>query len=234
MIWDSSESSSNWSGYVVVGASGSATLAFASWTVPAVTCSKGVTAYSAFWVGIDGFTSKTVEQIGTNSECVLGIPIYYSWYEFYPKLAKPIGSVKAGDVIEAAVSYSAATGKFTVAIEDLATGKIFSSTAIVSGAARNSIEFIAEAPEVCALSGCSLASLANFGSVGFGMDNTKVTYSCGLVMNGQPGNIGSFSSSNVFSVSMVGENDASVVKAQPSSLSLDGSSFSITWENSGP
>ena len=45
-------------------------------TVP----SGGSTAYSSFWVGIDGFSSSSVEQMGTDSDVVNGIPTYYAWY----------------------------------------------------------------------------------------------------------------------------------------------------------
>src|SRR5208283_1022555 len=59
--------SSNWSGYAVNGSAGSVTSASASWIVPTVSGGTG-TAYAAFWTGIDGFGSSTVEQIGTLSE----------------------------------------------------------------------------------------------------------------------------------------------------------------------
>ena len=58
----SSYYSSNWSGYAVTGSAGSVTSPSGSWTVPAVTGSRFTTAYAAFWVGIDGFASNTVEQ----------------------------------------------------------------------------------------------------------------------------------------------------------------------------
>ena len=76
--------SNNWSGYVVTGPTGSVTYVNGSWIVPAVTASA-TNAYSAFWVGIDGYNSGTVEQIGTDSDWVNGAAQYYAWYEFYPK-----------------------------------------------------------------------------------------------------------------------------------------------------
>ena len=39
---------------------------------------------SAFWVGLDGYSSTSVEQLGTDSDCVSGKPSYYAWYEMYP------------------------------------------------------------------------------------------------------------------------------------------------------
>src|SRR5580700_4003897 len=64
--------STNWSGYAVTTATGSTfTNVNGSWIVPTANCSSsGVqTAASSFWIGIDGFNSSTVEQIGTDSDC---------------------------------------------------------------------------------------------------------------------------------------------------------------------
>ena len=81
-----SYTSTNWSGYAVTGATGSVTSVNGSWTVPAVTAgtSRTTTYYSAFWVGIDGFSSSTVEQTGTISQIQGTTATYYAWYEFYP------------------------------------------------------------------------------------------------------------------------------------------------------
>jgi hypothetical protein len=78
----------NWSGYAITGSKGSTTDVKGSWVVPAVNCSAAPAGYSAFWVGIDGFSSSSVEQIGTDSDCVSlnghqqGTPTYYAWFEF--------------------------------------------------------------------------------------------------------------------------------------------------------
>src|SRR5215472_3488086 len=64
--------SSNWSGYAVTGAKGSVSDVTGSWIVPTMDCSTTPTGYSAMWVGIDGYSSNTVEQIGTESDCVNG------------------------------------------------------------------------------------------------------------------------------------------------------------------
>src|SRR5438034_649359 len=48
-----------------------------SWVVPSVTGTS--TAYSSFWVGIDGYSSSTVEQIGTDSDLSGSTPVYYAW-----------------------------------------------------------------------------------------------------------------------------------------------------------
>lgn len=65
---NTSVSSSIWAGYAVTGAAGSFTSVSASWTQPTASCAAG-SQYTAFWVGLDGYASKTVEQIGTEADC---------------------------------------------------------------------------------------------------------------------------------------------------------------------
>src|ERR1700761_8860067 len=78
-----STTSTNWSGYVLTGGSGAFSSVSSSWTEPAATCSSG-TQYAAFWVGLDGYNSDSVEQTGSDSDCSGGTPDYYGWYEMYP------------------------------------------------------------------------------------------------------------------------------------------------------
>ena len=82
---DTSVSSSNWAGYATTGASGSLTSVSASWTQATANCVAG-SQYGAFWVGLDGYASKTVEQIGTEADCTgpnPQTPKYYAWYEVF-------------------------------------------------------------------------------------------------------------------------------------------------------
>src|SRR5947208_2422073 len=74
--------SSNWSGYAVTG-SGPYRSVSSSWTQPAVDCSRTPNAYSSFWVGLDGDTTNSVEQTGTDADCSSGQAVYYGWYEMY-------------------------------------------------------------------------------------------------------------------------------------------------------
>ena len=41
-------------------------------------------AFLANWVGIDGFSDGTVEQLGTAAQCYEGVTYYYVWYEMFP------------------------------------------------------------------------------------------------------------------------------------------------------
>lgn len=93
---DGTAYSTNWSGYAVASPNVpnsptaptgvTVTYVAGTWVVPTVNCKVkgGANAYAAFWVGIDGWYSNTVEQIGTDSDCSSGVPQYYAWYEFYP------------------------------------------------------------------------------------------------------------------------------------------------------
>ena len=227
-LWAGSSSSLNWAGYAVTASAGAVSDVRGSWVVPAIqgTC-PSTNQYSSFWVGIDGFNSNTVEQTGTDSDCRSGAPAYYAWYEFYPHPSKLISgvSVHPGDVVSAEVLYSG--GRFTVSIQDLTTGASFSASAKVRGAQRSSAEWIAEAPS----SSGGILPLADFGTVSFGADTTGVASTCTATIGGVTGAIGSFGSS-VQSISMV--TSSAALKAQPSALSTDGTSFSVTWMSAGP
>ncbi len=71
-----------------------------AWTVPTVTCTNE-DRITSDWVGLDGFSSSTVEQDGTVSQCFEGQAVYYTWYEMYPAGTIAVGtSVAAGDKIK--------------------------------------------------------------------------------------------------------------------------------------
>src|SRR5689334_9151091 len=72
--------STNWSGYSVTGANGSVNDVKGTWTVPSVVNCTSANQYASFWIGIDGYESNTVEQIGTDSDCQNGSPTYYAWF----------------------------------------------------------------------------------------------------------------------------------------------------------
>ncbi len=230
---DGSLVSTNWSGYAVNGSAGSITAAQGSWQVAKITCPTSGATYSAFWVGIDGFQSSTVEQTGTDSDCHNGTPSYYAWYEFYPNPSVKVTkfAVYPGDYMKATVSFS--NGVFKITIKDATTGLSYSKSATVSQAARSSAEFIVETPLVCKLLKCGLASLSNFGTVGFGQTFTGIQMSCGLVKAGVQGSIGSFGAA-VQEITMVSQSNHSQAMAQPSPLTSDGTSFTVQWVNSGP
>ena len=222
--------SSNWSGYAVTGAKGSVTDVTASWTVPSIAGSCPSTdQFASFWVGIDGYSSNSVEQIGTDSDCQGGEPVYYAWFEFYPHPSFTVNSVpiKPGDIIVAEVK-SDGKGKFTVALENKTTGTSFSTSAKIPSAAQSSAEWIAEAP----YSG-GVLPLADFNAVSFSKDPTRQSNTCFATIGGITGPIGLASfNPNLDEITM--DTSSGVVKASPQALSRDGTSFSIAWMNAGP
>lgn len=119
-------------------------------------------AYSSFWIGIDGYSSGTAEQIGTDSDTSSGVPQYYAWYEMYPKYPVNLNlKISPGDDMSGEVKYLG-SNKFLLTITDMTTGTTFSTTQKSSGK-RPSAEWIAEAPS----SRSGVLPLADFASVFF-------------------------------------------------------------------
>ena len=150
----------NWSGYAVT--TGTYTSVSASWTQPAGTCSRG-DQYATFWVGLDGYSSSSVEQTGSEVDCVGRTAEYYAWYEVYPGPSENYtNTVRAGDRFNAAVTYEG-NNEFSLYIADTTQGWSHTTTASLAGAARSSAEVIVEAP-CCTASG-GILPLADFGTV---------------------------------------------------------------------
>jgi hypothetical protein len=213
---DGTASSTNWSGYAV--ASGTYTDVKGSWVEPTATCSRRSTAYSSFWVGLDGYNSNSVEQLGTDSDCSRGTPTYYGWYEMYPnpsiELSPSQYPVTHGDTLTAEVKYNG-NKTYTLSISS-SRGWNFSTTQ--SGSFSNSsAEWIAEAPSSCGVT-CSVLPLANFGTMNFSSSTT----------NGAT--IGSYGSNVWEEITMT--TSSGTVKAQPSALNGTGDGFSDTWHHS--
>lgn len=187
------------------------------------------TSYAAFWAGIDGYNSNTVEQAGVLMEDQNGVASYSVWYEFYP--SAPVYATwtpSPGNHIVVYVNYTASNSTFVATVLDTnLSEKYVSPYTAVSGAARSSAEWIAEAPA----SGDSILPLADFGTVYFGSDYTGSGTGNYATVDGTSGNIGSLSDSfSVYSINMVTNSGA--LKAETSSLSSDGTSFYVTWKSS--
>jgi hypothetical protein len=152
-----SQESSGEAGYVATGASGAFTSVSSAWTQPTAHCTTG-DKYASFVVGLDGYTSDTIEMIGTDADCDGKTPLYYAWYQLYPANVVTLSStVSPGDQMTASVSYDG-SNKFTLEISDATQGWTHTAQASLAGAARSSAE-------VLLLS--SPASLTDFGSVTF-------------------------------------------------------------------
>lgn len=161
-----------WAGYAASGSPGAFTSVSADWTEPTLTCGAG-SSYSSYWVGLDGYNSNTVEQVGTEADCVGGEQTDYAWYEMYPKFGAKIVTVPVspGDMISASVDYSAAAsghgpGSFTLTLTNTTTGETSTTTVKSPSARLSSAEVIAEAPS-SNHGPFSALTLANFNTVTF-------------------------------------------------------------------
>lgn len=209
-------SSLNWSGYAVETSlsnpqSNAVSDVKGSWVVPTVSCT-GVTTntYSAAWVGIDGYSDNTVEQTGTEHDCVNGSARYSAWYEMYPKPSFRVNlPVQAGNIMSAEVQYVG--NKFVLTLKNVTTGQTFTTTQKSNGQ-RQSAEWVMEAP----WSG-SVLPLANFGTIAFS--------SASATLNNHAGTVKDFPSDQITMTDSSGN-----PKASPSALSTDGGSFTVTWK----
>ncbi len=207
--------STNWSGYADTGSNFSKVTG--SWSEPGVSCSRSTT-YAAFWVGIDGYSSDSVEQDGTLIECYQGTAYQYSWWEMYPTNdIQVVGeSVAAGDGISASVVRSG--DSYTLSVTDSThSANSFTTTQTCSGCANSSAEWIAEAP--CCTSSGGILPLANFG--------TWTDSGAAVTEGSTSGVISSFTDDEITMVDSSGH-----VKAQPGSLNGSGNGFSVTWKRS--
>jgi hypothetical protein len=194
-----------------------------SWVVPRVNCEVTMDGWASFWVGIDGWFSGTVEQTGTESDCSSGVPTYYAWYEMYPGPTVVIDmKISPGHTVSAEATSLAVLGgaEFLLTITDVTTGATFTTTRTflsnVAVALAMSGEWIAEAPSLG-----GVLPLADFVSVTF--HNTRATLRTGT----GPINDPAFGFDRLDMVS-----ESGVIKAVTSSLSPDGTSFSVQWYHS--
>jgi hypothetical protein len=165
--------STNWSGYAATGADGAFSSVSATWTQPTATCTSRQDQYAAFWVGLDGYSSDSVEQTGTDSDCDGKTPDYYGWYEMYP--ADPVyytNTVKPGDSISASVTFSG-TDTYTLVLKDTTEGWTQTQTINESGFDRSSAEVITEAP--CCTNSGGILPLSDFGTITYGSSTANGT-----------------------------------------------------------
>lgn len=156
--------STNWSGYAAT--SGTFTSVTASWVQPSGLCKSRGQQYAAFWVGLDGYSSSTVEQTGSEVDCIGRTAQYYAWYEMYPGPSEDYTNVvKPNDHFTATVTYTGGDN-FTLYIADTSQHWSHSTNATLGSVpSLSSAEVIVEAP-CCTYSGGTLP-LTDFGSMSF-------------------------------------------------------------------
>jgi hypothetical protein len=189
-----------------------------SWIVPRVSISQRDT-FSAVWIGIGGQAQKdnTLIQTGTEQDSVDGNETYSAWYELLPSEAVTISTidVSAGDEIKASINLvNSTTDLWSIEIRDVTTNQTFKGNFFYDSS-RLSAEWIVERPAVNDV----FTTLANFGNLTF--TNAKAA------MNNAVGTISKFPFARV-----IMENQQNRKLATVSSLSSNGSSFTVTYLSS--
>jgi hypothetical protein len=226
--------SSNWAGYAASGTR--FRKVSATWTVPTATCTGGRNAYSAVWVGLGGFDTRSqgLEQTGVDANCSSsGRASYRVWYEILPAAAHTIHSLKVspGDKLSASVTVDGHDVTFRV--RNLTTGNGYTTAKTVSSPDVSSADWIVEAPSSCGRANdCRTLPLSNFGKVDF-------THASATTAKGKTGTI----SSSRWRATKITLGQSSRFQARfgavggsatPSALGSGGSAFSVDYAESTP
>ena len=208
----------NWSGYADTSGTHQAfTKVSGSWTTPSVTCSAE-DQITSNWVGLDGFNSNTVEQLGTISWCFQGKPVFFTWYEMYPAGTTEVGTtVQPGDKIAASVTRTGTS--YALKLTDSThTGNNISvtKTCALATCLDTSAEWISERPSFS----IGIVPQAHYNA--FKITNGAQTSS------GKAGTIGT--GPGVNAITMIDSTQA--YNLGTVSALTGGNSFSTTWKNS--
>jgi hypothetical protein len=253
----------NWSGYADVE-TGSQTFSSVSgsWTIPYVSCPAGLyrnqDAFIAEWVGLDGATNGTVEQLGTATQCYEGVTYYYVWYEMFPNGTVEEGTTacindnvdcpRPGDRVTASVTVTpdgTGVNNYTLALTDFTQPvNNFSVTqpCATGTCLDQSAEWIIERPAFSLPFGFQILPLSDFFVTGM-TDGTQTS-------GGTTAGIGGFTGGPVYDVQMIDDSESYYLDCvgqfgQPGELLLvsnadacpvvspfRGDSFSATWDSS--
>jgi hypothetical protein len=210
----------NWSGY---GDSESGTNTVSSvsgsWTIPSVQCLTGAyqnqDAFLSDWVGIDGLTNGTVEQLGTGVQCYEGVEYYYDWYEMFPAGTIEEGTTacindnvdcpQPGDRITASVTVTpAGSGNNDYALTLTDHTRPQESFSVTSSCATttcvdSSAEWIVERPAFLLPFGFQIVPLSDFG--------TSFFSSADVVSGGRFSSSGGFQDGPVYDIFMTDDTD---------------------------
>jgi Peptidase A4 family len=208
----------NWSGYADTATKAQTfTKVSGAWTTPSVTCSAE-DQITSNWVGLDGFNSSTVEQLGTISWCFQGTPTYFTWYEMFPAGTVEVGTaLKPGDKISASVtrtgtSYALKLTDSTTSGNNISVTK----TCALATCKDTSAEWVSERPSF------------SIGIVPQAHYNAFKLTSGAQTSSGKSGTIGT--GPGVNAITMI---DATqTYNLNTVSALTGGNSFSTTWKNS--
>jgi hypothetical protein len=208
----------NWSGYADTSATSQKfTKVSGDWTTPSVTCSAE-DQITSDWVGLDGFSDATVEQLGTISWCFESTPTYFTWYEMYPAGTVEVGTaLKPGDKIAASVTRTGTTYKLVLTDSTTAGNNISATkTCALATCKDTSAEWISERPAFS----IGIVPQAHYKAF-------KLT-SGAQTSGGKSGTIGSGPGPN--SITMIDATQSYDLNTV--SGLTGGNSFSTTWKNS--
>jgi len=223
----------SWSGYADIACSTCALrYVSADFTVPHLNTAKSPdNSWASHWVGLDGATNNTVEQVGIDTYVSGGVDYYYAWYEMFPAATQAYSlAASPGDNIQ--VSVYTVNGTYYLSLNDTTLGAGFNATATVpagSTGQNKSAEVITEAPAELMSDGTVVQlPLADYGQVNY--NNATVTS-----RSGTHGGLGSTSLWSGYAIKMVGSSKATL--STPSGL-LNGtnssgipvSDFTATWQ----
>lgn len=199
--------SQNWSGYAASG--GTYTSVTSTWVQPSVTCTTN--GIAAFWVGLDGMGSPSVEQTGTAADCSTGSPVYFAWWELYPQndMQQYRDAVTPGDVLTATVT-SLGGAQYELDLSDTTKGWTERNRQAAPGALNASAEIVAEA----VTSGGSISALPDFGSARF--SGTRIDHAAPQAAGAEP-------------IDMVAADGTVVAATGPLDQAGDGD-FTITYQ----
>jgi Peptidase A4 family len=210
----------NWSGYADIACpTCSLRYVSADFTVPHLNTAKSPdNSWAGHWVGLDGATDSTVEQVGIDTYVSGGVDYYYAWYEMFPAAAQVYAlAANPGDNIQ--VSVYTVNGTYYLSLNDTTLGAGFNATATVPAGytgQNKSAEVITEAPSEVSGSSLIQLPLADYGQVNY--NNATVTS-----RSGTHGGLSSTSLWNGYAVKMVGSSGATL--STPSGL-LNGTNSS--------
>lgn len=228
------EVSTNWAGYAVSRPGKGKTFGSVTgrWIQPTATCT-GAQTYSAFWVGLGGFSRSAfaVEQTGTQANCSFLQPQYVAWYELFPAPPVNLGmAVRPGDLMSATVSVDRRA--VFIRLKNVTTDTLFTKRLKMKRPDLSSAEWIAEAPTGCDYVGnCSTLPLTNFGTIDF----THGT----AAFKGHRGRI-SDRRWTATAIELHGDLNDPVhptqagANALPGALGGDGGSFRVSWQTLPP
>jgi len=211
----------NWSGYADAEA-GTTTVSrvSGSWVVPYVQCPsapyQNSDVFNANWIGIDGFSDQTVEQLGSATQCYEGVEYYYVWYEMYPANTVEEGTTacindnvncpQPGDRISASVTVTPAgsgENNYTLTLIDHTRPQESFSTSQQCAAdtcTDSSAEWIIERPAVLPPFGVQILPLSDF---------TRTFFtSAGLVSGGRASDIQGFTDGSVNDIAINDDTDS--------------------------